>query len=82
MSFRCRTGRLSDQVYDRLRQAVIDGDLTPNTRLVGSELARQYGISQAPVRDAIRRLAHEGLVTLYRFKTGTLGLNWCSFWTG
>lgn len=56
-------GLLSDQVYDRLRQAIIDGDLAANTRLIESELARQYGISQAPVRDAIRRLAHEGLVT-------------------
>jgi len=58
-----RTGLLSDQVYDRLREAIIDGSLAPNTRLVESELARQYQISQAPVRDAIRRLAHEGLVT-------------------
>ncbi|GAA4511400.1 GntR family transcriptional regulator [Actinoallomurus oryzae] len=58
-----RTGLLSDQVYDRLRQAIIDGSLGPNTRLVESDLARRYGISQAPVRDAIRRLAHEGLVS-------------------
>jgi DNA-binding GntR family transcriptional regulator len=58
-----RTGLLSDQVYERLREAIIDGSLAPNTRLVESELARQYGISQAPVRDAIRRLGHEGLVT-------------------
>lgn len=58
-----RTGLLSDQVYDRLRQAIIDGELAPNTRLVESELARRYGISQAPVRDAIRRLGHEGLVS-------------------
>lgn len=58
-----RTGLLSDQVYDRLRQAIIEGTLKPNSRLVESDLARQYGISQAPVRDAIRRLVHEGLVT-------------------
>ena len=58
-----RTGLLSDQVYERLRQAIIDGELAPNTRLVESELARRYGISQAPVRDAIRQLGHEGLVS-------------------
>jgi DNA-binding GntR family transcriptional regulator len=58
-----RTGLLSDEVYARLRQAIIDGELAPNTRLVEAELARSYGISQAPVRDAIRRLAHEGLVS-------------------
>jgi DNA-binding GntR family transcriptional regulator len=58
-----RTGLLSDQVYEQLREAIIDGSLAPNARLVESDLARRYGISQAPVRDAIRRLGHEGLVT-------------------
>jgi DNA-binding GntR family transcriptional regulator len=34
----------------------------PGTRLVESEIARQLSVSQAPVRDALRRLSHEGLV--------------------
>lgn len=58
-----RIGLLSDQVYDQIRSGIIDGSLAPSTRLVESEIARRYGISQAPVRDAIRRLSHEGLVT-------------------
>jgi DNA-binding GntR family transcriptional regulator len=54
---------LSDRVYDRVRSRIVHGELTPGTRLVELELARQLGVSQAPVREAIKRLAHEGLVT-------------------
>lgn len=54
---------LSEQVYRRLRQSIIDGELSPGTRLVESEIARRYGISQAPARDAIKKLVHEGVVT-------------------
>lgn len=60
---------LSDQVYGRIRQSIIDGDLPPGERLVESEIARSYRISQAPVRDAIKKLEHEGLVT-YRKRRG------------
>jgi DNA-binding GntR family transcriptional regulator len=60
---------LSDQVYGRIRQSIIDGELPPGQRLVESEIARRYGISQAPVRDAIKKLEHEGLVT-YRKRRG------------
>ena len=55
-------GRLSDQVYDLVRTAIAAGELVPGTRLVELELARRYGVSQAPVRDALRRLAADGLV--------------------
>jgi DNA-binding GntR family transcriptional regulator len=57
---------LSEQVYRRLRQSIIDEELAPGTRLVESEIARNYQISQAPVRDAIKKLAHEGLVTYFK----------------
>jgi DNA-binding GntR family transcriptional regulator len=60
---------LSDQIYGRIRQSIIDGELPPGRRLVESEIARRYGISQAPVRDAIKKLEHEGLVT-YRKRRG------------
>lgn len=53
---------LSDQVYMRLRDQILDRALEPGARIVEYEIARQYGVSQAPVRDALRRLAHEGLV--------------------
>lgn len=53
---------LSDQVYAAVRGQIIDHSLTPGSRVVESDIARQVGVSQAPVRDALRRLAHEGLV--------------------
>ncbi|MFF3559638.1 GntR family transcriptional regulator [Streptomyces sp. NPDC002574] len=52
---------LSDQVYTRVRGLIISGELMPGDRLVESAIARQLGVSQAPVREAVRRLAHEGL---------------------
>jgi DNA-binding GntR family transcriptional regulator len=54
---------LSDQVYAMVRGLVLDGSLQPGTRIVESEIARQLGVSQAPVREAIKRLGFEGLVT-------------------
>ncbi|WP_393054378.1 GntR family transcriptional regulator [Streptomyces sp. LN549] len=61
---RFRKTLISDQVYDLLRQAVVEGDLAPNDRVVESEIARRrLGVSQAPVREAVKRLAREGLFT-------------------
>jgi DNA-binding GntR family transcriptional regulator len=53
---------LSDHVYGLLRSWIVGGELVPGQRLVESEIARQVGTSQAPAREAIKRLAHEGLV--------------------
>ncbi|MFB6819827.1 GntR family transcriptional regulator [Streptomyces sp. NPDC056347] len=60
---RFRKTLISDQVYELLRQAVVGGDLAPNDRVVESEIARRLGVSQAPVREAVKRLAREGLLT-------------------
>lgn len=53
---------LSDQAYDLLRAQLLSAEHAPGTRLVESEIARRLEISQAPVREALRRLAHEGFV--------------------
>jgi len=52
---------LSDQVYQRLQDAIIDGRLVPGQWLRQEALAHDLGTSQLPVREAIRRLASEGL---------------------
>jgi DNA-binding GntR family transcriptional regulator len=54
---------LSDQAYDVVRRSILDGTRPPGSRIVESEIARQLGVSQAPVREAVKRLTHEGLVT-------------------
>ncbi|HEY5158152.1 MAG TPA: GntR family transcriptional regulator [Anaerolineales bacterium] len=52
---------LSDQVYQRLRDAILDGRLASGQWLRQEALANELGTSQLPVREAIRRLASEGL---------------------
>ena len=53
---------LPDQVYDYLRGAIIRGDLPPGDKLVELDIAAQMGTSQGPVREALQRLEHDGLV--------------------
>ncbi|MFE0023183.1 GntR family transcriptional regulator [Amycolatopsis sp. NPDC059021] len=53
---------LRDEAYERIRNAIIDGSLPPGTALRDADLAEQLGLSRAPVRQALTRLAEEGLV--------------------
>lgn len=52
---------LRDRAYQVLREAIVSGHLTPGERLVEARLAQEMGISRNPVREALRRLEHEGL---------------------
>jgi DNA-binding GntR family transcriptional regulator len=52
----------SDDVADRVRQAIHLGDFAPNQRLVEADLSVQFGASRAAVRTALVQLASEGLV--------------------
>ncbi|MDA8632738.1 GntR family transcriptional regulator [Verrucomicrobiales bacterium] len=53
---------LSEKAYQHIRQQVFLGELSPGDRLVNRSLAEQLGTSFIPVREAISRLASEGLV--------------------
>jgi len=53
---------LRDEAYDRIRRAIVDGTLPPGAPLRDADLADQLGLSKAPVREALRRLADDGLV--------------------
>ncbi|PSR20819.1 MAG: GntR family transcriptional regulator [Sulfobacillus acidophilus] len=53
---------LGEEVYRRLRQAIVDGDLAPGEHLVETALARHMHVSRTPVRDALHQLVAEGLV--------------------
>jgi DNA-binding GntR family transcriptional regulator len=59
---------LGDQVYERLRQHVISGELPPGTWLRHEDLAQQLGVSHTPVRGALDRLVTEGLAEKVPYK--------------
>lgn len=53
---------LRDDVYRRLRDAIVDGTFAPDEQLRDGELAEWLGVSRTPIREALLRLAHGGLV--------------------
>lgn len=56
---------LRHDVRNHLRNQIFDGTLQPGVRIVESRLARELGISQTPVREALRELEQMGLVVSY-----------------
>ncbi|HEY2191182.1 MAG TPA: GntR family transcriptional regulator [Actinomycetospora sp.] len=55
---------LREQATDRVRAAILDLRLQPGQRLVERELVENLGVSRATIREVIRQLAAEGLVTV------------------
>ena len=55
---------LRELVFTTLRQAILKGELQPGERLMEIQLAEKMGVSRTPIREAIRKLAAEGLVTM------------------
>ncbi len=55
---------LRDVVFNTLRQAILKGELKPGERLMEIALSNRLGVSRTPVREAIRMLELEGLVTM------------------
>ena len=51
-------------VHAYLRECILDGTLTPGTKLSQVSLARQLGISRTPLREVLRMLQEEGLVEI------------------
>lgn len=55
---------LREIVYEQLKLQILTGKITPGTRMMEVELADEMGVSRTPVREAIRKLEKEGLVTI------------------
>lgn len=51
---------LGQHVFEKIKEAIVRGDLAPGQRLVESRLAEMSGISRTPVREAIHKLEREG----------------------
>jgi DNA-binding GntR family transcriptional regulator len=58
-----RRQSLQVQAYQALRAAILSGELAAGTRLVETQLAKQLEVSRTPIREAIRQLQQENLVT-------------------
>jgi DNA-binding GntR family transcriptional regulator len=59
---------LSDTVKDRLLEAILDGRYPPGSRIIETRAAREFGTSQAPVREALRDLEALGVVEIAAFR--------------
>lgn len=55
---------LHDELLERLRQMIVDGALAPGAKVPEKELCERFGVSRTPLREALKVLASEGLVTL------------------
>jgi DNA-binding GntR family transcriptional regulator len=59
---------LSEQVKDRILQWILEGELAPGSRIIETRVARDLGVSQAPVREALRDLATLGVVEMRPYR--------------
>jgi GntR family transcriptional regulator, rspAB operon transcriptional repressor len=57
-----RPESVSAQTYEGIRHMIISCQLSPGTPVIEADLARQFGISRSPLREAVRRLEEEGFV--------------------
>ena len=57
-----------DLVLRKLREAILTGRFQPGQRLLERELVEQMGVSRTPIREALRKLELEGLVTAVPYK--------------
>lgn len=57
-----RTLPLRDRIHDKLRNAILNGELPPGSPVIEADIAARLGASRTPVREALRRLETEGLL--------------------
>jgi DNA-binding GntR family transcriptional regulator len=61
-----------EEVLDRLRRAILGGEVEPGTPLILAELSTRLGVSRTPIREAIRDLAAEGLVDFDSYRSAVV----------
>ena len=57
-------GSVSERIYLGLRQEIMHCAIAPGATLDAASIARRYEVSKTPVRDAMQKLAADGLVTI------------------
>ncbi len=53
----------AEAVYQALRERIVTAALRPGARLIERDLAAEFAVSRIPLREALQRLANDGLVT-------------------
>jgi DNA-binding GntR family transcriptional regulator len=53
-----------EMLFDAMRKQIVDGGFAPGQRLIEADLTQQFQVSRGPLREAVRRLASEGLVEI------------------
>ena len=53
---------MAERVFEAIQDAIVRGDVAPGTKLTEPELARRYGVSRGPLREALQRLEARHLV--------------------
>lgn len=53
---------IADRLFEQMQHAIVDGRMAPGSKISEPEIARTYGVSRGPLREAIRRLESSGLV--------------------
>jgi len=63
-----KSTRLVDRVYELVKDLIVRNKIAPGQVLMENKLAKSLGISRSPVREALNRLNHEGLVVIEPWK--------------
>lgn len=56
------------RLYGLIKHRVLTGQLKPGVRIIETELSAEFSVSRTPLREALNRLAHEGLLVLHPYK--------------
>lgn len=57
-----KTKSIREQVYDRLKELIINGEIKAGSKIIELEYAQKFEVSRTPIREALRMLELEGLV--------------------
>jgi len=60
-----KSGNLSDTIYQYLLNMILSMEVKPGDRIPEAKIADLFGVSRTPIRDAMRMLANDGIITIY-----------------
>lgn len=61
-----RADLLPERIYRQIHEKIASGEIDPSVRMTETQLAAMLGVSRTPLREALTRLRHEGLLTAGR----------------